>query len=155
MDPRLLQMILAQLFASQGQPPAQGAAPGGLAALGAAPGMLGAPLGAAFGQGPAPQNNRTPAEQMETGASTSPDSALPGVTTPEQAAAERYEAMQRAGQMPGQHGMFDGILPSGPGRTANLFAHDPAWYSGVFDTTKRMTPFDSFYVPLRNARTWL
>jgi hypothetical protein len=79
----------------------------------------------------------------------------PGSQTPEQAAAARFDMLRRAQQMPGQNGMFDGISPSGPNRANNMFAAAPDWYSGIFNTTNKLTPFDSFYVDNSQAQSWL
>jgi hypothetical protein len=78
----------------------------------------------------------------------------PGAATPEQAAQERFDAMQRAGQPTTTSGLFEPTaLPAQrvqPGQ-GNVFAGGADWFPGLFDTTKRQTPFDSFYTS--NARS--
>lgn len=137
--------ILRLLMAGRGMLPRPGGAPQ------ATPGML-------------PQQPQAPAAppvQGQLGALGAPGTQRPGQVaqlgsvTPEQAAAERFEALKRAGQMPGQAGMFDGLTPSGPGRTNNLFAGSKNWYQGIFNTTNRLTPFDSFFVDETQSASWL
>jgi hypothetical protein len=78
----------------------------------------------------------------------------PGAATPEQAAQERFDAMQRAGQPPTLSGLFEPTAPPAqrvPPGQGNVFAGGADWFPGLFDTTKRQTPFDSFYTS--NARS--
>lgn len=147
MGPQIPPELLRLLMARRGMLPQPSAAPQG------APGM------------PPPQGMQrapsAPPVQGQLGALGAPGTQRPGQVaqlgsvTPEQAAAERFEALKRAGQMPGQAGMFDGLTPSGPGRSNNLFAGSKNWYQGIFNTTNRLTPFDSFFVDETQSASWL
>lgn len=84
--------------------------------------------------------------------------AVPGAATPEQAAADRSEMLRKSGAAVGQPqtqqtGMF---TPIGSRSAAgNIFGGDKKWFSGIFDTTERTSPFDSFYVNNQSSNTWL
>jgi len=70
-----------------------------------------------------------------------------GAATPEQAAAAQFDAQLQAA---GVEGAKDSTATSG-----NVFAGMPGFYQGMFDTSKRTSPFSGFYTPSQQSKSWL
>ena len=81
---------------------------------------------------------------------------LPGAASPEEAAKARFDALKKAGGATGvaaqPTGLFEGIAP---GRTANVFAGNKDWFSGLFDNTNKTGLFDSFFTDNSRSDSWL
>jgi hypothetical protein len=66
-----------------------------------------------------------------------------GAATQEDAQTAQYDAQLQAGN-------------TGTGeRGGNIFAGQPGFFSGMFDTAKRLSPFSMFYAPDAQAKAWL
>jgi hypothetical protein len=74
----------------------------------------------------------------------------PGAATPEEAAKAKAETMRRGGVGLQGGGMLGPQQDSG-----NMFADNQDWFAGLFDTSNRTGPFDSFYTDRQRSNSWL
>jgi hypothetical protein len=173
-DPNQLPPELRQRFMAMLQQQRAPGAQGGAQPQPPQPGMLPlppgfgqpqAPAGAAAGAPGAPQPGpgMLPIPGQAPGAPMQQQKGLQQsqqmtAATPEEAAKARVDALRRAGAPVSASGLLETPAPQQqrtPGGIGNVFAADKNWFPGLFDTTNRVSPFDSFFIDDERSRYWL